>query len=202
MFRLSFSSQDNITFAQRWASYLTLGLMLGMFALGVNFRDSILYRTTFYRDTVTGISASYPVNWLRDTSGDYVFRVRDMQYRGYKTTFQVSLISIGRDVSSRNIADRLALSRAQTLTDYRVVSVEPFARNLAGARDEPTQSVLYTFVERDRSPFLEGLSSVVVGLDIIQTSGNQAIIVTFRADRENYDQQYPLFERFLLSLAF
>jgi hypothetical protein len=202
MFRLPFLSQDTLTFSQRWASYLTLGVILGMFVLGVNFRDRVLYRTTFYRDTVTGISASYPVNWLLDTNGDYVFRVRDMQYRGYKTTFQVSLISVGREVTSRNIADRLALSRAQTLTDYRVVSVEPFARNLAGVRDQPTQSVLYTFVERDRSPFLEGLSTVIIGLDIIQISGNQAIIITFRADRENYDQQYPLFERFLLSLAF
>ncbi len=195
-------SQDELTFSQRWASYLTLLTIVGLIFAGVTFRNSILFRTAFYQDTLTGISADYPFNWLIDSSGDYVFRVRDMQYSGFKTTIQVSLISIGTDVTTRNVADRLALSRAQVLTDYRVVSVEPFYLNLANTREEETQSVLYTFVDRDRSPFLEGLSAVVIGLDVIQLSGNQAVIITFRADRENYDQQYPLFERFLLTLNF
>lgn len=195
-------SDETLTFRQRWATYFTILLAIFFLAIGFFFRDSILNSTTFYQDTLTGISAEYPKNWLIDRTGDYVFRVRDIQRTGFKTTFQIQTLSITSSTTERNIADRLALSRAQTFTDYRVISAEPFVINLSPDPNFTTQSLLYTFVSRDSNPFLESLPIVVIGLDVIQILGNQALIITFRADRESFDNQYPLFERFLISLDF
>ena len=42
-----------------------------------------------YVNSEVGIRALYPQHWLIDTSGDYVFRVRDLSQLGFKTTIQV-----------------------------------------------------------------------------------------------------------------
>jgi hypothetical protein len=198
--RLLFA-QDNsdLTLTQRWSTYITILLAIAMLATGINLQSSILFRTTLYQDSSTGIRAQYPSNWLIDTSPpDYIFRVRDLQHVGYKTTIQVSIIPTGPTTTARNIADQLALSRAQTSTDYRQLSVTPFTL----FDEENAQSVLYTFVSRETSPFTESIPVVVIGNDIILRTREQALVITFRADTDHYDSQYPIFERFLNTLEF
>jgi len=190
--------RSSLTLRQRWATYLTLLIALGLFAFGLSCQASALNRKTFYSDTETGISAFYPSNWLRDRAGDYVFRVRDMARKGFKTTLQVSLIPIGADVQTRNIADRLTLKRAQSLTDYSVLAIQPY---VVGS-DETGIGVLYTYVARESSPFLEGLPEVIVGYDVIRIARGQAVVATFRAEAGLYEAEFRIFEDFLQSLVF
>jgi hypothetical protein len=116
---------------------------------------------------------------------------------GFKTTIQISLIPISSDTTERNVADKLALERSATLIDYRQLSVEPFT-----FRDRVADLVTYTFVSREFSPFLESIPVVVIGTDIIFLNEGRAIVLSFRADSENYDAEYPTFNRFLNSLEF
>lgn len=189
---------DNITFKQRWGNLLVIALMLIMVIGGYFFRERLTNRTTQYLDATTGILINYPLSWLRDTGGnDYIFRVRDMQYIGFKTTIQIAVVPIGQQTTERNVADRLAFERSSTLIDYRQLSVEPFT-----FRDSLADLVTYTFVSREFSPFLESIPLVVIGTDIIFLNEGQAIILSFRADSTNYDDQYPIFTRFLNALEF
>jgi hypothetical protein len=139
---------------------------------------------------------------LLDTSDRYILRVRDMTSAGFKTTIQLSILPINTEVSTRNLLDRLTLERSQTFTDYSVIDLRDVELQTFGNELQIAQNVLYTYVVRETSPFLEGIPSVVIGNDIIVLSGGQAIILTFRADRNNYDSDYYRFQNFLASVEF
>ncbi|MCU0511273.1 MAG: hypothetical protein MUE40_01755 [Anaerolineae bacterium] len=183
---------------QRQAHALTLIVAAVVLLYGLNLRQSTLEAVVPYVNIQAGITAFYPQNWLLDTAPDYVFRVRDMTRRGYKTTIQLSVQPVSDDTSGRNIADRLALTRARTFTGYSVLAVEPYP-----LRDGfSAQAVSYTYVSQESSPFLQGIPVVVVGLDIITISRGQALVITFRADAATYRQELPRFEQFLQALEF
>lgn len=189
---------NTISFVQRWSNYLTLLTAFMMIGGGIVLRDRVVNRSIIYQDAATGIRATYPQSWLIDLNQpDYLFRVRDMQHTGYKTTIQASLVPVGADTSERNVADTLALNRSERLVDYRQLIVTQ--TTLSGL---PAERVTYTYVSREISPFLESIPIVVVGTDIIVLSRGQALVFTFRSDDTNYDRQIAVFERFLASVEF
>lgn len=183
---------------QRWAHAVTIIVALLTLGYGLNQRQSTLMAVTRYSDIQSGITAFYPANWLLDTTGDYVFRVQDTQQPGFKTTIQIAVEPVSPATTGRNIADRLALTRARTLTDYNVLEDEPFTLT----EDSISRLIEYTYVSRQTGPFLEGIPSVVIGQDILTITRGQVIIITFRAESAIYAQEYPKFERFLETLDF
>lgn len=191
-------TSSTLNFSQRWSHYLTLGAILVMVILGIALRETVRGRSTVYQDARTGIVATYPANWLLDQSGtDYVFRVRDMQSLGFKTTIQVSIIPAGTATTERNIADRLAYVRSQTLIDYRQLATETITLG-----DVNAEQVTYAYVSRDTSPFVEAIPEVVLGTDIIALTRGQALVVTFRSEADQYAANYEHFRRFLASLEY
>lgn len=187
-----------LTLIQRWSHTFTIAAALLLFLLGLNLRQNALTATVPYVNNIVGIDAQYPANWLLDTTGNYVFRVRDMSRFGYKTNIQMSVRPVGGDADERNVADRLALERGQTLIDYNVQNSVPYS--LTEAND--SLAIFYSYVSRDASPFLQSVPYVVRGMDIISLQRGQAIVTTFRAEADVFEQEFPRFERFLASLAF
>lgn len=192
------SESDGLTLRQRWANVFTILICVLLLLLGLNLRNQALNATTLYISPQAGITAQYPLNWLIDTSGSYVFRVRDMSRSGFKTTFQVSVQAVGSDAEERNLADRLSLDRIITFTDYRVQPLEMYS--FTDGRE--AQTLNYTFVAVDASPFLQSVPAVVQGLDILTIRGGQAIVISFRADANNFEDELPRFEQFLRQLDF
>ncbi|MEL7433117.1 MAG: hypothetical protein AAFN11_04145 [Chloroflexota bacterium] len=192
------SESEGLTLRQRWANVFTIMVCVLLMLLGLNLRNQAASATTAYASQEFGIAAQYPQNWLIDTSGEYVFRVRDMSRTGYKTAFIVTVQPIGPDAQERNLADRLSLDRITSLTDYRVQPLEPYV-----FPDGRTgQALNYTYVASAASPFLEAIPTVVRGRDIVTISGGQAIVITFRADVENFDAELSRFEQFLRQMEF
>jgi hypothetical protein len=195
----SSSFSPELTFRQRWNHYLVLLFGVVAFLIGINLRDSALNATTIYTNAQAGIQAAYPQNWLIDESGDYVFRVRDMAQIGFKTTIQVSARPVGGAASTRSLLDALTLNRSQILAAYKVLSViDPFV--LSNEQQGTAMSYTYAAIESD--PFLQSIPVVVRGLDILTVRRGQAIIITFLSDASRYDENYPIFERFLASMEF
>lgn len=183
---------------QRWSiAFAYLLIILGL-ALGVNQRDSTLNLASEYSNLEAGISAKYPARWLLEESGAYIFRVRDMAHRGFNTVIEVSAAPVGSDTSERNILDQLTLQRAQVLTDYAVLAYDEFRL----ADDSPAISMSYSFVSRDSNPFLEGVSSIVYGLDILTIRRGQALIIAFRADADIYLRELETLRWFVQNLEF
>jgi hypothetical protein len=192
------SESEGLTLRQRWANVFVILVSVLMLLFGFNFRNQILSASVYYESFEAGIRAFYPENWLLDSSGDYVFRVRDMSRTGYKTIFQVAVQPVGPDAQERNLADRLTLDRLQTFTDYRVQPLIPYFLS----NGIEAQAMSYTFVATEASPFLQGVPAVVQGLDILAIRGGQAVIISYRADARNFDDELLRFERFLQELEF
>lgn len=191
--------KNELTLTQRWAHSLTILTALVIFAFGLNLRQGTLNATVTYSDVRAGIDAIYPERWLLDTdSDDYVFRIRNMTRRGFKTVIQISIRPVSPETTPQNIITRLALTRGQTLTDYDIRS--SFAFTLREPDD--AQATSYTFVSTETNPLLEGIPSVVRGLDIITITRGQAIIITFRAEADVYDEEYQIFQQFLRDLDY
>ena len=183
---------------QRWSIAFTYMLIFLGLAVGVNQRDSALNLASEYSNLEAGISAKYPARWLLEETGAYIFRVRDMAHRGFNTVIEVSAAPVGSDTSERNILDQLTLQRAQVLTDYTVLAYDEFRL----ADDSPAISMSYSFVSRDSNPFLEGVSSIVYGLDILTVRRGQALIIAFRADADIYLRELETLRWFVQNLEF
>jgi hypothetical protein len=188
---------SELTLRQRWSHYFTL--IYGALALliGINLRDSTINATRLYDDIQAGIRAAYPQNWVIDTDGDYIFRVRDMAQVGFKTTIQVEIRPVSLSTTTRNLIDLLTLDRSQTLAAYTVLSTSPYTLN-----EREAVALQYTFVSSGDNPFLQSLPIVVEGLDILINRGGQTLIVSFLSDANRYEQNLPTFERFLADLEF
>jgi hypothetical protein len=184
---------------QRWGHNLVLLFAFFAFFIGVNLRDSALNATWIYTNTEAGIRAEYPQNWLIDTDGDYVFRVRDVSKTGYPTTIQVSVRPVSAETPPRYVFDALTLSRSQTLASYNVLSssvdfILP---------DESLATIMnYTFAATENDPFLESVPIVIRGQDILTIRRGQAIIISFLTESVAYQQNYAIFEQFINSLEF
>jgi hypothetical protein len=193
-------SIGELTQRQRWSHYFVLIYAVLAIFLGIQLRDAALYSTVPYINAQAGIRAFYPQNWLVDTQGDYIFRVRDMSQTGFKTTIQVSVLPVTTNTTARNVFDNLILNRSQTLTGFIPGSRgDPYM--LPDERQGTTMS--YEFVEQSTdNPYLEGKSVVVEGLDILTFDGDQAIVITFWSDANRYDENLVTFERFLNDFEF
>lgn len=183
---------------QRWSHYFVLIYAVVAVIIGLNLRESTLNATVPYSNSGAGIRAYYPERWLLDTSGDYVFRVRDMSQMGFKTTIEVEVQPVTINTTARNLLDTLTLARARTLSRYNVVGTDPYM--LPNERE--ATAMTYVFVSGDDNPFLESFPVVVEGIDVITIQSGQAIIVTLLSDKDTFAQNLPIFERFLNDLEF
>ncbi len=189
---------DEQTFRQRWSHLLTLLLAVVALLYGLNLRSNVLNATTLYNNVRAGISANYPMNWLIDEQGSYVFRVRDMSRMGFKTTIQVETVPIGLATTEQNVLTTLNINRPQFLNTYNPIAIRDYT-----LPDESSGKLMtYTFVSTESNPFLEAIPTVVIGQDVLTIRGGQAIIITFLADSQTFDQDIAIFNRFLRNLEF
>ncbi len=188
---------SSLTQRQRWGLYLTLIAGGVFFAIGVYLRNTALNATVTYSDIQAGIEIEYPANWLIDIDGDYIFRLRDMANRGFKTTIQVDTQIASEDtMDARNIFDALTLRRSQILAEYNVQSIEDYMLS----DESMVNKMNYTFVVAETNPFLDDVPVVVQGTDILIIRQDQVTIATFQAGLEEFERNFPIFERILTDL--
>lgn len=190
--------QTSLSPRQRWSHYFVFIYLIISIIVGINLRDAALNATVLYVNNTAGIRAFYPQNWLIDTSGDYVFRVRDMTEVGYKTTIQVAVLPVTVNTSARSLLDTLTLRRAPTLDGYRVLSRQSYP--LPNERE--ATAMRYVYVENEANPFLDSVPVVVEGIDVLTIQGGQAVVFTFLSDSNTFDASLPIFERFLSDVEF
>ncbi len=189
---------EELTQRQRWSHYFVFIYAALAVFIGFQLRSATLDATVLYTNSQMGIRALYPQRWLIDTSDDYVFRVRDLTQLGFKTTMQVDVQPVTINTSARNLLDTLTLNRMQTLSRYSVISNQPYIL----PDEQEATAMRYVYVEGSDNPFLETVPTVVAGLDILTIRRGQAIIITFLSDSQSFDENLPIFERFLDELEF
>jgi len=187
-----------ITQRQRWGHYFALIYAVFVIIIGINLRDSAINSVTAYSNSQAGIRALYPQHWLIDTNGDYVFQVRDLASSGYKTTIQVAIEPVAATTSVRNLVDSLTLVRSQQFAEYRIIARE----SVFLSADREALQVEYAYVASGDNVFLETLPIVVEGIDVIVIQRGQAVIISFLSDADTFEENLPIFERFLDDLTF
>lgn len=191
---------DELTQRQRWSHYFILIYVAIAIFIGIQLRDAAIYASVPYTNTQVGVRAYYPQNWLIDSVGDYIFRVRDMSQTGFKTAIQVDIIPVTTNTTARNLFDSLILNRSQILSNYNTL-VRGVSYPLPDERVGTAMS--YLFVEDvGTGAFLESLPVVVQGLDILIFDGDQAIVISFLSDATTYEENLATFERFLNDFEF
>jgi hypothetical protein len=200
MMNLFDSDQSALNFRQRWASYLTILVAIGALTFAYSLRSRALNATTGFENKQAGVAARYPSNWLLDQQGvsDIIFRVQDPAALPFKTTLQVSLLTVGPDATSADIPDLLNMTRASTLSTYRPLNIAPITlpNGTHGLR------MAYAYVASEENPFLQSVPIVVRAVDVIVLRSNQALVITYRADTQSYDENLHFFDSFLRSLEF
>jgi hypothetical protein len=96
--------------------------------------------------------------------------------------------------------DNLILNRSQILADFTTLARgEPYP-----LPDERVATAMsYVFVaDSGGGAFLESVPVVVQGLDILTFEGDQAIIITFLSDADDFDDNLAIFERLLNDFEF
>lgn len=190
--------REELTQRQRWSHYFVFIYAALALFIGYNLRTATINAAVPYVNSEVGIRAFYPQRWLIDTSGDYVFRVRDLAQLGFKTSIQVDVQPVTLNTSARNLLDTLSLSRLSTLSGYRVLSRQQYTM----PDEQEATEMRYVYVSAGDNPFLQTVPTVVEGMDVLTIRRGQAIIVTFLSDATTFDENLPIFERFLDDLEF
>lgn len=184
---------------QRWSHIFTIAFAVLALFLALQFKNAAETATVIYSDPVVGMTVQYPQNWLLDTSGDSVLKVSDESADGFKTSIEVRVLPLGVGLAERNLVDNLILSRSQALASFDALERESIT---LGEDQRPATSMVFTYVASESNPFLESLPIVVEGMDVITTQRGQALIVTFLSDATRYEENFPVFQRFLDEMDF
>ena len=185
-----------LTFTQRWNTYLAIVLAAGVMVLGITLRDSNLNATVTLENLESGVRAQVPANWLQDTRGDdYLFRVRDPNAVPFKTTLQVSVLTVGPDATPDLVLNLLTMQRSSRFATYHEIS-----RSDAMLRDDPAKRMVYAYTEFERNPALQSLPMVIKGVDLVVLQGTQAVVVTYREEQSAFDDHLYRFESLLRTL--
>src|SRR5260221_14470663 len=112
MINLLESSSTELNFRQRWANYLTIFVSLAALTGGLLLRNSYQNSSSRYENSEVGIAVRYPSNWLLDapqagSRTEYIVRMQDPIAVPFKTTLQISLLSVGPDAHLSDIPDLL-----------------------------------------------------------------------------------------------
>ncbi len=190
---------SELTRTQRWSHYVTIAMIIILFTYGFNIRNNSLQATTLFSNIEVGIDVRYPANWLLDeNASDYEFRFRDMSRIGFKTAIQVDVEPVAETTNEWNVLTTRSLRRANLAT-YRIFEID---ESFVFPDGTNATRMIYTFTDTDPNPSLESLPTVVVGVDIVVIRRGQAILLTFLADALTFDDDLPIFERFLNTLEF
>jgi hypothetical protein len=182
-----------LTFTQRWNSYLAIALAGAFFFVGVTMRNSALNATQTFENLEAGVRAQLPGGWLVDTgSSEYVFRAQDPDALPFKTTLQVSVLTVGPDATPNLVLDLLNLDRAPRFSTYREIS-----RTDETLRGDPAKRMIYAYTQDERNPFQATVPIVVEGADVVVLRRGQAVIITYREERSSFDANLYRFENLL-----
>ena len=192
---------EGITFRQRWATFLTIGLTGTALLGGLLLRSSVEGATQLFVDSATGIAARYPDGWLLERGApdsDFVFRVEDPTALSFKTTLSVAIEPVGPNATVYDVAELLTLKQAQTLAAYHYLGLAPTQLPNGTAATQ----LNYVYASSAADPFLASIPVVVRADDVIVLSHGQAIIVSYQADAQSYDANQRYFTAFLRTLSF
>lgn len=190
------SSPDQPSFGERWWDWGVVGILLIALLSGWFYKSSVENRSVQLNSAA--IQAETPQGWLNlDPEGSEVLHVSDPLSSGFGTTYIVQNIPVEAGSAVGQAASLLTLQRGQQLTAYRVLDQQPVT-----VYGQAAYELSYVFVVSDPNLTHDKFPNIVRGLDYIYMAGDHVVVVTYWAEKENFEYDLGRFQRFLKSLKF
>jgi hypothetical protein len=193
------SQGEPLNFRKRWASALTILIVVGSVLISFGLRNQIVNATRPLEDSAFGISARLPAGWLvTQGSPNFVFRAQDALAIPFKTAIQLTIIPIGQGGLPADVINDLLVNRAAQFTTFKQLGRTPITlRN--GTQG---QEVTYAYAAVESNPFLQSEPIIVRAVDVVVLRQGQAIIITYETDTSSFEKNKHYFDAFLASLEF
>jgi hypothetical protein len=185
-----------VSLGDRFAELAVVLLTLVALVLGWVLKSGVENRSEPFSSG--NISAQVPAGWLNaKPGGNEVLHVTDRTTSGFGTTYLVQQEAVPAESTPAQVVGLLTLERGNNLTAYRVLNQQEVL-----VQGKTAVEIEYVYVESDANLSHSTFPVVVHGLDYVFVKGNQAVIVTYRADHEAFERDLAHFNRFLLSVNY
>jgi hypothetical protein len=181
----------------RWADWAVVLVVVVALGLGLLLREMTLYRYDAFAVAGGDISGRVPANWLREYSDDPLLQARDPRSGAFNTTLLLRTRPLAADMDPTLALQSLALERAGAVTAYETLETNEVA---VGGRAAIQRT--FTYVQADRNPYVDRLPVVVKGIDLALQDEGRAIIVTYLASVDTFDEGYRYYRDFVESIEF
>lgn len=180
----------------RFAELAVVVLVLVALVIGWVLKTGVENRSESFSSG--NISAQIPSGWLTSTpGGNEVLHVTDRTTSGFGTTYLIQQEVVSAESTPAQVVGLLTLERGNSLTAYRVLKQQDVL-----VQGKPAVELEYVYVESDANLSHSTFPVVVHGLDYVFVNGNQAVIVTYRADQAAFERDRAHFNNFLLSVKY
>lgn len=145
-----------------------------------------------------GVKGQMPAGWVTDQADTgVVLHTTELGGSGFGTTYQLEVVPVAGETNPADVASLYSIDRAQNLNTVRVLDQQDVTVN-----GQNGYKVTYAFVDADPDLTRADIPVVVRGVDYFFVAGDHAVVVTYRANEDNYEADFGRFRRFLESLNY
>jgi hypothetical protein len=145
-----------------------------------------------------GVKGQMPSGWVTDQADTgVVLHTTELGGSNFGTTYQLEVVPVAGETSPADVASLYSIDRAQNLNTVRVLDQQDVTVN-----GQNGYKVTYAFVDANSDLTRADVPVVVRGVDYFFVAGDHAVVVTYRANEDNYEADFGRFRRFLESLNY
>ena len=146
------------------------------------------------------INLHYPARWLGQVDKNALLTVTDVRQQGaFKPTFSLSMREMNPDfpLTQNDLLVTLSVAKAEELTAYRVLSVDP-----ATVDGQTASTMTYAYVAEAAGAPQNAMPAVVQAVDCVVTYEGEAYVFTFATLAEHFERDEVIFRSILGSVDF
>jgi hypothetical protein len=193
---VSSSTSKTLSLGDRFSDLVVIILTVVALLAGWVYKSSVENRSIAFKNG--GLSAQTPQGWLTvEPGGNEILHVTDLSSSGFGTTYIVESFLIEKESTFAQAASLLTLDRGQKLTAYRVLDQKQVT--VSGMQ---AYEISYVYVESNPNLTHNVYPNIVLGKDIIFLNGDHALVATYWAEKQSYENDLGRFQKFLGSLKF
>jgi len=177
---------------------LVIVLVIVALILGWALKSWVQGQTVSFTSDDGVVSLRYPADWLEQVNKGALLAVSDVRAEGvFKPAFSVAARELNPDfpLTPRELVVTMSVQRAEELTGYRVLSVDP-----ATVDGIEATTVSYAYVAEPAGSLQQTLPVVVEAVDWVVIHEDKAYVFTFAAESANFAQEERTFNSILASV--
>jgi hypothetical protein len=179
---------------------LVVVLVVVALLLGWALKGWVVGQTVSFTSDDGSVSLRYPARWLSQVDKNALLTVSDVRQEGaFKPTFSLSARELNPDfpLTQNDLLVTLSVAKAEELTAYRVLGVEP-----ATVDGETASTMTYAYVAEPAGGAQNALPSVVQAVDCVVTHEGTAYVFSFATLAELFERDEAIFRSILGSVDF